>query len=329
MFGHPDVRAYETFEEDLLDALLLHLFRDADLSVRLLDVGCGSARLHMRYGRKSSTRSTPLDTETPFSFSPVLASGLVEVDGIDFSHEMLRIARQKLAAAGISVSDQGPFRLRQGSAFDLEAAPGEGIPIAIALCNTLGVMQGPEGAQRLFQAMRRVVESQGGIAIISAYRLDAVPMYALGNYESTMNVSGQPRWLRPARFVSRDVFPVPLEIKRAFDSSPRIRVAARGTDGALREELVLERDPGAVRDVIRTGHIQTYWDYESHWYSREQIAEWIALHWPGLPTWHVDGRQLDRLRAGPAQLAVLDAGGRLTEFFSRLGIGKGVQVLGR
>lgn len=319
--GHPDVRAYAFFEEDLLDALLVYLIRDATLAVRLLDVGCGSGRLHLRYGLKTALADTV--PETSFDFDHILASGLIEVDGVDFSDEMLEIAREKLAAAGIPASRRGRFRLRKGSAFDLEPVPGEGIPVAVALCNTIGVMQGSEGAQRLFQALRRVVEPEGGIALISAYRHDAVSTYALGNYESTMNVSGQPCWLRPARFTSREVVPIPLEVKRAFDVNPRIRVAARGVDGALLEECVLERDADAVREVIETGHIRTLWNYESRWYSKVQIAEWIAQHWRGLPSWHIDGRRLDGLRAAPAQLTVLDAGGRLDGFFSRLGIRKG------
>ncbi|MCA1810027.1 MAG: hypothetical protein LC725_11360, partial [Lentisphaerae bacterium] len=48
--GHPDVTAYENFEEDLLDRILLFLARDARQELHLYDVGCGSGRLHLRYG---------------------------------------------------------------------------------------------------------------------------------------------------------------------------------------------------------------------------------------------------------------------------------------
>jgi SAM-dependent methyltransferase len=324
VLGHPDVRAYEAFEEDFLDALLRHLIRDAGAPVRLFDVGCGSARLHLRYGLKTTASGGLQAADRLCAFDPVMASGLLRIDGIDFSEEMLDIARQKLAAAGLAVSPEGRLGLWQGSAFDLEPMTAEGIPVAVAVCNTIGVMQGPEGAQRLFQTMRRFIEAQGGIALISAYRKDAVASHALGNYESTMNVSGQPRWLKPWRFASHDPVPIPLEMKRAFDASPHIRVAVQNQQGEIVEECQLERDPVEVKKAIATGHIRTLWDYESHWYSTVRMRRWMRKHWAGLPQWHVPGRALDRLRAQPAQLAVLDAGGRLDEFFARLGVQKGV-----
>jgi SAM-dependent methyltransferase len=323
VLGHPEVCAYEAFEEDFLDALLLHLIRDLGIPVRLFDVGCGSARLHLRYGLKTAPPES-LESKVPlFAFDPVLASGLSRIDGLDFSQEMLEIAREKLIASGLDLSPGGRIGLRQGSAFDLAPEPGEGIPVAVAVCNTLGVIQGPKGAQLLFQAMRRFVESQGGIALISAYRKDAVASYALGNYESTMNVSGQPRWLKPWRFTDHNEVPVPLEIKRAFDPKPSIRVAVQNQAGEIIEECQLERDPEEVQRVISTGHIRTLWDYESHWYSMRRVRGWMREHWSGLPQWHVPGRAIDRLRGEPAQWAILDAGGRLDAFLTRLNIRKG------
>lgn len=321
--GHPDVRAYEDFEEDFLDALLAHLLRAGAGPLRLLDLGCGSARLHQRYGLKM-TPGSPKDPERDVvAFDPVIARGLAGVDGVDFSESMLAIAKRKLDAAGIAPAARGRLRLRRGSAFDPAPEFVAGLPVAVAVCNTIGVMQGTEGARRLFQALRREVERAGGIALVSAYRRDAVSAYALGNYESTMNVSGQPCWLRPARFAGRDTVPVALETRRAFDPTPRIRVAGRRPDGTLHGECVLERDPEAVAEAVATGRIRTLWDYESNWYATDQVAEWVGSEWAGLPAWHVDGRRLDVLRAWPAQLAVLDAGDRLEGFFGRLGIRKG------
>jgi len=322
VLGHPDVCAYEAFVEDFLDALLLYLIRDAGVCVRLFDVGCGSARLHLRYGRKT----TPLprnETNGSIAPDPIMAAGLSRIDGIDFSAEMLEIAHAKLEAAGLLPRAADRIGLRQGSAFDLEAMPGEGVPVAVAVCNTIGVMQGPEGARKLLDAVRRVVEPEGGVALISAYRKDAVASHALGNYESTMHVSGQPCWLKPAKFVSRDVVPVPLDIKRAFDPKATIRVAARNQAGETVEEYLLERDPDEVKRTISRGHIRTYWDYESHWYSTARLRRWMDEIWAGLPHRHIAGGALDRVRAGPAQLAVLDAGGRLEAFFARLGMRKG------
>ncbi len=321
--GHPDVRAYEDFEEDFLDALLRYLLLNGEGPLRLLDSGCGSARIHLRYGLKM-TPSVPGTMARDIAFDPLIASGLNGIDGVDFSKEMLDIARRKLDSSRIAPKVRNLLRLRQGSAFSPAPRFVKGLPVALAVCNTIGVMQGPEGAQQLFQALRKEVEQEGGIVLISAYRRDAVPTFALGNYESTMNVSGQPSWLRPLRFTSHDVVPIPLEVKRAFDTNPRIRVAANNADGTFLEECILERDPAVVEEVIATGHIHTLWDYESYWYPSEQIAEWIATEWRGLPVWHIDGRQIDSLRAWPVQLAILDAGNRLKGFLSRLDIQKGM-----
>ncbi|MBW7864636.1 MAG: class I SAM-dependent methyltransferase [Candidatus Hydrogenedentes bacterium] len=319
VMGHPDVLAYENFEEDFLDALLLFLITQGHGPLRLLDAGCGSGRLHLRYGMKMTPESTG-GTRGRIAFEPLMASGLAGVDGVDFSVEMLGLARRKLDAADFPPEVRRSLRLRHGSAFDPPPEFVKGLPVAVALCNTIGVMQGPEGARRLFEALRRAVEPEGGVVVISAYRLDAVAAYALSNYESTMNVSGQPCWLQPARFISQDAVPVPLEKKRAFDTGQCIRVAERGADGGLCRECVLERDPAAVAEAVATGHIRTHWDYESRWYSTERMAEWMGELWRGLPVWHVDGRRLDVLRAWPAQLAVLDAGDRLGEFFGRFGV---------
>lgn len=321
VLGHPDVCAYEAFEEDFLDALLLYLFRDARLRVRLFDIGCGSARLHLRYGMKVA--SATQGGASLFASDPLMASGLVRIDGLDFSEEMLDMARKKLERAGLLPRFADRVGLQRGSAFDLQDMPGEGIPLVVAVCNTVGVMQGPEGARQLFQAMRRAVESQDGIAVISAYRKEAIASHALGNYESTMNVSGQPHWLKPARFISRDLVPVPLELRRPFDTRPSIRVAVRNQCGEIIEECVLERDPEEVERVVSSGHIRTYWDYESYWYSMARFRRWMREFWDGLPHRHIAGRSLDGLRAIPAQLAVLDAGNRLGTFFARLGIRKG------
>ncbi len=320
--GHPDVRAYEDFEEDFLDTLFRYLIQAGEGPLRLLDAGCGSARLHLRFG----LQMTPPGEESAVrdvAFDPLIASGLSGIDGVDFSREMLEIAHWKLDNAGIAPHVRKKLRLRQGSAFEPAPEFVQGLPIAVAVCNTIGVMQGAEGARQLFQSLRREVEQIGGIALISAYRQDAVSAYALGNYESTMHVSGQPCWLRPAQFTSHDVVPIPLNVKRAFDSDPFIRVAAHDRNGKDLEVFVLERDFSAVGEVIATGHIRTLWGYESYWYSTGQVAEWIEKEWGGLVTWHIDGRQIDALRAWPAQLAVLDVGDRLSGLFRRLGIQQG------
>jgi SAM-dependent methyltransferase len=308
--GHPEVQAYLGFEEDLLDRLLLYLVRDCRREVQLHDVGCGSGRLHLRYGRQLAPGpAARVDTS--------LAAGLKVVSGLDFSRQMLDLARRKLAAAGLGDLVGSRLLLEEGSAFDMAPLPERSLPVAVALCNTIGVMQGPAGAGQLFAAMRRAVEA-GGIAMVSCYRREAVESHALGNYESTMDVSGQPRWLEPSAYASAEYVQVPRGYRRAFDRDPSITVDVRDRGGKLvAEGHVLTRDPEAVREVVRTGHVRTYSDYESRWYAFEQIDAWIAEHWAGAATWHLAGGTLDALRASPVQLALVDFSGLLAGFIER------------
>jgi len=86
--GHPDVTAYESFEEDLLDRVLLYLARERKKRLGLYDVGCGSGRLHLRYAMKT-TRVAQLkkaDAQAlerariknpAFAYDPLLAERLV------------------------------------------------------------------------------------------------------------------------------------------------------------------------------------------------------------------------------------------------------------
>lgn len=307
--GHPDVQAYLDFEEDLLDRLLLHLTRDCNREVRLHDVGCGSGRLHLRYGRHLLPPGTRAE--------PTLAAKLKMVSGLDFSARMLALAERKLSAAGLAPLIGSRLLLEEGSAFTMAPLPGAPLPVAVALCNTLGVMQGPAGASRLFSSIRHVVES-GGLAMISCYCADAIEAFALGNYESTMDVCGQPRWLAPSDLAIDGHILVPRQYKRAYDRNPTITVDVRTRDGGLvKSGLVLTRDPRAVAETADTGHVRTYTDYESRWYSYEQLETWIAEHWSGATTYHLRGRTIDALRGAPAQLAFVDFSGLLAGFLER------------
>jgi SAM-dependent methyltransferase len=308
--GHPDVRAYLDFEEDLLDRLLLYLVRDCGERVRLHDVGCGSARLHVRYGRLFKKKAT-LRSE------PSLAAGISVVSGVDFSAQMLELARRNLVVEGLESLIGSRLLLEQGSAFGMKPLSRRPLPVAVALCNTVGVMQGPEGAAKLFGAMRHVVQS-GGIAMISAYRREAVAAFALNNYESTMDVSGQPRWLVPAEFACNGYTLVPKAYKRAHDCNSKVIVDVYDSEGHLVvTSLALERDPDAVEVALRTGRISTHTGYESNWYSFDQFDTWIAEHWMGETTYHVPGKTLDSLRGAPVQLAFVDPSGLLAGFFEQ------------
>lgn len=327
--GHPDVTAYEDFEEDFLDRLLLHLMRDRGCAVRLFDAGCGSARLHLRFGLQMMDdsalppdhaaevrRARMLDSRARYARE--FADRLRVVEGVDFAPEMLTLAREKLSRAGLGPLIGGRLKLYQGSAFDLRPMAPDPLPVVVSVCNSIGVMQGPAGAVELFRAMRRAVETAGGIAIISAYQAAAVATHALGNYESTMDVCGQPRWLEPDTYAGEEYRQIPWNYKRAHDTDPRITVDVVSRQG----ELVLKghrlcRNAELVQQVVRTGHIQTHADYESRWYSFGQFSDWIAAHWPPDRTYHLPGKRLDAIRAEPAQLAILDAGGWLDGLMER------------
>ena len=330
VLGHPDVTAYEHFEEELIDRLLLYLIRDCKRCIHLYDVGCGSGRLHLRYGLKSLDPSSR-DPESiayrlqtmhaNFQYSPHIAPGLKRVGGIDFSHEMLELARKKIMGAGLGDMLDRLLYFEQGSAFDLQPFAEEPLPVAVTLCNSIGVMQGYEGACKVFQAMRRSVEKAGGIAIISGYRNEAVPDFALGNYESVLDACGQPVWLVPDTYAGKAYQQRPHIYKRAYDASDEIAVDVYDNEDVLvMENHVLRRVPELVDEVAACGHICTYNEYESWWYSFAQFSAWINEWWGEADSWHLAGRSLDPMRAAPAQFAIYDPAGLLDIFFNRWGI---------
>lgn len=327
--GHPDVSAYEEFEEDFFDRILLDLMRDQKKDIELFDVGCGSARLHLHYGLKTmpGERLSHADSErvrrirsqnTRHQFDPYFSKHLKRISGIDFSENMITLAKEKLAKCGLSSVIGEKLQLSVGSAYEIQPFESDPLPFVVNVCNSIGVMQGEKGARELFKSMRNAVEGAGGIAIISAYRRKGVPTYALGNYESTMNVSGQPRWLVPDTYASEDFIKLPRHFKRAYDSSDVMVVDVFDQNGKLiKKEFELKRDPEEVDYTISTGHIRMHSDYESHWYSFEQFDQWISEFWEGFTCYHLAGNAVDCIRANPVQIAVLDVGGHLENLFSR------------
>jgi SAM-dependent methyltransferase len=328
--GHPDIIAYEEFEEDLFDRFLLHLMRDKEQDVHLYDVGCGSARLHLHYGLKSinadSIEEDSCNTvkrlrkkNARHGYDPVFNLRMKRVGGLDFSAEMIGIAREKLKLAGLTEALKERLYLEVGSAFEMDPLEGPGIPMSVAVCNSIGVMQGPRGAKQLFKSMGDQVRDAGGIAIISCYRRAAVPTFALGNYESTMNVSGQPVWLKPDKYADPSFAKVPRRFKRAHDPHDHIYVNVFSQEGNLLEsDFKLTRDPDLVKETCETGHIRMHSEYESRWYSTDQISDWIDEFWGAENSHHLMGKDLDSVRAEPVQLAIFDPEHRLDEIINRL-----------
>jgi hypothetical protein len=133
-----------------------------------------------------------------------------------------------------------------------------------------------------------------------------------------MDVCGQPRWLEPETYAGSEYVQVPRLYKRAHDPDPEIVVDVFAKNGELIERgHCLRRNPESVRETVRTGHIQTCSEYESRWYAWDRFEEWIGEYWAGLPSHHLAGRELDALRAEPAQLAVLDPQGLLESLIER------------
>lgn len=298
--GHPDVVAYEKFEEDFLDKILLYLNQNAERSLRIIDVGCGSGRLHVRYGKY------------------VKIPSIKNVIGVDFSEKMLEIARLKLKQEGIDGLSSPVLKFKQGSAFDLLPEEASELPVAVNLVNSIGVMQGEKGAQKLFSAMRRCVEHAGGIAIISCYQRAYVKQYALPQYESTLDVCGQPAWLKPDTFASDKYILKPKYFKRANQDETSLDVEVYENNKLIKPSFLLYRDKRLTDQVIKTGKIITYSDYESNWYSFSQIEDWMQEYWNGLPIYHIPTQVLDPEKAEAGQLAILDINNTLKEFISTI-----------
>lgn len=289
-----------------------------------MDIGCGSGRLHIRYGVKTinpmshpsihaKAQCTKCNCE--LLYDQLLAKNLVEVWGIDFSSSMINLAKESMVSVGLSGTKHLKMTFEEGSAFELAPESSDCVPILVCLVNSIGVMQGPSGAVALFKSMKRAVEEAGGIAIISCYQKEYLESYGLNQYESTMDVSGQPVWMVPDTYASNEYLKQPKGYKRAYSNEQGISVYVYDSNGdPIQSNFLLERHPGRTKEILETGHIQTHSCYESNWYSYEQIDEWIKTHW-GEKTYHIKTKRLDALRAEPAQLAILDCSGFLSGLF--------------
>jgi SAM-dependent methyltransferase len=323
--GHPDILAFEQFEEDCLDRILRFLSSIQDRPVKLMDIGCGSGRLHIRYGAKTKP-VTELEQSHPLvslkmnsptlAFDPILAGYLGEVWGIDFSQNMIDLAKEKLEKYGLNNPQEMALTFEQGSAFKLQEQPDSILPVAVCLVNSIGVMQGLEGANALFKSMRRAVEAAKGIAIISCYQQEYISSYGLGQYESTMDVSGQPCWMEPDTYATSQFKQVPKRYKLAHNNDDKVLVDVFDSNGNLiKEDHFLYRNSKKTDQTIKTGDINTVSNYKSHWYSFNHIEQLINTHWGIENSFHIKTRDLDIIRAEPAQMAVLDYSGYLKNLF--------------
>jgi|GEM_PF-1052634 len=329
--GHPDVCAYEEFEETLIDHLLLHLTRTLNIRISVVDLGCGSGRLMLRLAAQTTSREhlKPQTAELfheaesrhpAWAWNPLLQDKLQHITGVDFSRAMLDLAREKFVTAGLSqVLSPEKISMIHGSAFEPIRQPDGVIPVVVCLVNSIGVMQGMEGARKLFQAIRQTVEPHGGIGLISCFCRENIRSHALGQYESTMDVSGPPIWLKSDRYDLSEHLFVPLSYRRYDDPSQTIDVGVYDRDGGKSVDPChpLYRIPERVEKTIGTGEIHTHQGYKSRWYSRNEISELIAELWGG-KGWQAFGSHIDPLRARAAQLAWCDPAGHARKWFQLL-----------
>lgn len=323
--GHPDILAFEEFEEDFLDRILRYLAEKQNRPLKLMDIGCGSGRLHVRYGAKTQSiaefpHSHPLlllkKNSPKLAYDPILAKSLAEVWGIDFSSKMIDLAKEKLQNIGLENYREIKLTLEQGSAFELKEQSDKILPVAVCLVNSIGVMQGAEGANELFKSLRRVVESAKGIAIISCYQQEYIKSYGLGQYESTLDVSGQPVWMEPDTYASAEFKQIPTQYKLAHSKDNKLTLDVFDlNDNLIKNDHILERNSAKTEQTIKTGDIRTYSKYESHWYSHDHIDEFIQDNWETNKSYHIKTQELDIVRAEPAQMAILDFGGYLKGLF--------------
>ena len=86
----------------------------------------------------------------------------------------------------------------------------------------------------------------------------------------------------------------------------------------IKKNFVLKRDPVLVDLLLQSGHVKTYSNYESWWYSFEQIDTWIEKYWKeGGTTYHLETKDLDSIRAEPEQIAIFDPANRLENFIKK------------
>ncbi|MBI2263816.1 MAG: class I SAM-dependent methyltransferase [Armatimonadetes bacterium] len=317
--GHPEIVRYEAFENDLVDSILFHVIKLRMRKITLIDLGCGSGRFHVRYGAKTThPDNVPtadrqalcrLQSGRPdLQYDSLLDRHLQAVFGVDFSEAMLRLAAEKLCCeSGLGTVLENRLFLDRGLAQEFIPAFPVDYPVVICMINTIGIFQGVEGAIALLRHIRDLVEPHGGIGIISALRQERINPYALCNYESTMNVSGQPKWLEAenGKIYGKGYDIRPERHKLSLFNESYVDACVYDAQGRVVEErLRFHRIPEKVRYVQETGHIHTYSDYYSKWYSREELCEMCDLEWGGAHQW-VPAERVDRLRGQMGQIVLL------------------------
>jgi ubiquinone/menaquinone biosynthesis C-methylase UbiE len=103
---------------------------------RLIDLGCGTGRLLIASARRGC-----------------------RVVGVDLSPEMLAVAREKAAAAGVAVD------LLQANLTELDALPDQSFDCAACLFSTLGMVMGGDNRRRVVARAYRLLKPGGRLVL--------------------------------------------------------------------------------------------------------------------------------------------------------------------
>jgi len=314
--GHPDIRATESLEEEWLGYLLREKAMESTKEIHVVEAGCGSARVLVQLAAAATEAQALGQVDRALlqayrrnhpegTFHAGWAQACGELLGVDFSRSMLVLADKRFLRSGLSHWIQSRrARLIHGSAFHLpETAPGQSW--VICLLNSIGVMQGEQGARALLRSVRQAA-GKNGIGFVSAYRAEAMATYGLGQYESTLEVAGIPEWLdgdlrEGCRARSRQMI-------RTGQGGFRLVVDWLDSSGTKVGEGELRRNPVRVERVCETGEVVTRSGYRSRWYPWSQMAQMVWEEW-GEAGWQMSPGGLDRLRGSPLQWLWFDPTG--------------------
>jgi SAM-dependent methyltransferase len=125
----------------LLDVDQRFAERHFDRPGRLIDLGCGTGRLLLPFARRG-----------------------YRVLGVDLSEEMLRVAGERAAAAGV------PVHLLRANLVELDCLADEFFDYAACLFSTLGMVMGPAQRRRVIRHAYRLLRP-GGTFILHIHNL--------------------------------------------------------------------------------------------------------------------------------------------------------------
>ena len=318
--GHPDIRSAESLEEEWLGHLLRKRSWQRPEQIHVVEAGCGSARVLAQLAAAATQTEDLEPTDRKLlqayrrlrpegAFHSAWAQTCGKMVGVDFSRSMLALAEERFSRIGLSRWIQSRrVQLIHGSAFQLPPTA-LGQPWVICLLNSIGVMQGEEGARALLRSVRQAAGASG-VGFISAYRAEAMETHGLNQYESTLEVAGIPDWLEgdvPTGCRARA-----RQTPRAGEAQEVLPVDWVDESGALTGQGELRRQPDRVRQVCLTGQVRTRSGYQSRWYPWSQMAQLVRDEW-GEAGWQISPGRLDHLRGRPLQWLWFDPTGWIRE----------------